>query len=151
MQIISTWQKLKLDVYVFIFLFSGQRQKVDQTKSSRRRKRLREGRSFALLRQKRHSIAKRDSNGEKISINLGVKRITIDDSLLDILPPETYRRTLVEQKTGGAESQPEVKYIMVPNSTVAVTFCMFVLLFFLALSVVFSTVFQHKRYIIRKL
>eukprot|EP00090_Calanus_glacialis_P031544 TRINITY_DN5234_c0_g1_i1.p1 TRINITY_DN5234_c0_g1~~TRINITY_DN5234_c0_g1_i1.p1 ORF type:complete len:2002 (-),score=261.87 TRINITY_DN5234_c0_g1_i1:78-6083(-) len=128
-----------------------QRQKVDQTKSLRRRKRLREGRSFALLRQKRHSIAKRDSNGEKISINLGVKRITIDDSLLDILPPETHRRTLVEQKTGGAESQPEVKYIMVPNSTVAVTFCMFVLLFFLALSVVFSTVFQHKRYIIRKL
>jgi len=128
-----------------------QRQKVDQTKSSRRRKLLREGRSFALLRQKPHSIAKRDSNSEKISINLGVKRITIDDSLLDILPPETHRRTLVEQKTGGAESQPEVKYIMVPNSSVAVAFCMFVMLFFLALSVVFSTVFQHKRYIIRKL
>jgi len=128
-----------------------QRQKVDQTKSARRRKLLREGRSFGLLQQKPHSIAKRDSNGEKISINLGVKRITIDDSLLDILPPETHRRTFVEQKSRGAESPPEVKYIMVPNSTVAVTFCMFVMLFFLALSVVFSTVFQHKRYIIRKL
>merc|ERR1711874_158031 len=109
---------------------SWQRQTVDQTKSSRRRKLVREGRSFALLQQKPHSIAKRDSNSEKISINLGVKRITIDDSLLDILPAHTERRTVVEQKTGNSESQPEVKYIMVPNSSVALAFCMFVMLFF---------------------
>jgi len=128
-----------------------QRQKVDKTKSSRRRKMLREGRSFALLRQKPHSIAKRDSNSEKISINLGVKRITIDDSLLDILPPETQRRTVVEEKRQESETQREVKYIMVPNSSVALAFCMFVMIFFLALSVIFSTVFRHKRYVIRKL
>jgi len=112
---------------------------------------LREGRSFALLRQKPHSIAKRDSNSEKISINLGVKRITIDDSLLDILPPKTQRRTIVEQKGRESETQREVKYIMVPNSSVALAFCMFVMIFFLALSVIFSTVFRHKRYVIRKL
>jgi hypothetical protein len=125
---------------------SWQRQTVDQTKSSRRRKLVREGRSFALLQQKPHSIAKRDSNSEKISINLGVKRITIDDSLLEILPPDTGRRTVVEQKT-------EVKYILVPNSSVALSlaFCMFLMLFFLALSVLFCTVFPHKRYLVRKL
>ena len=39
-----------------------------------------------LQPQKTHSLAKRESNREKISINLGVKRITIDDLLLSTLP-----------------------------------------------------------------
>ena len=142
---------MKFDVYVFIFLISGQRQELDPTKSSRRRKLLREGRSFAVKQQKAHSIAKRDSNSEKISINLGVKRITIDDSLLDILPAEMRRRTLAKQVSAGTESHREVKYIMVANSTVAVAFCMFVTLLFLALFVLFSSAYPRKRYMLRKL
>jgi len=128
-----------------------QRQELDPTKSSRRRKLLREGRSFAVKQQKAHSIAKRDSNSEKISINLGVKRITIDDSLLDILPAEMRRRTLAKQESAGTESHREVKYIMVANSTMAVAFCMFVTLLFLALFALFSSAYPRKRYMLRKL
>lgn len=95
-----------------------------------------------------HSVTRRSVPGEGISINLGVKRITIEDSVLDMLEHRSSLEIEEVQKPEKWSSQVDV---MVTSSNLAVAFSIFLILFFVILSLLFSMFFNNKRYIVRKL
>ena len=121
-------------------------QEIDPQQRILRRKQLRSGKSFSALvdstivgeEETVKKVSKRAANGEKISINLGVKRITIGDSPQDVLPSAHHQEV---------NSHQTVQYIVFPNTVIAIVFCAFIVVIFSAIVIVLSIFVRNKRFL----
>jgi len=130
---------------------SWQYQKTDPALQQARRQRLWARHHQPLPpRQPPHTVKRRStSDGGGISINLGVKRFTIEDSMMDMLQMEQSAPLDTRNENESTSWSKQVD-LMVSSSSLAVAFSIFLVFFFIILSLLLS-IFNNRRYIVRKL